>query len=159
MYDRKRLAELAARRKKWKDERLGPALAASPERRKRFSTVSDEEIGALYTPDTLSNLEYEEDLGFPGEYPYTRGVQPSMYRGRLWTMRQFAGYGSAEDTNARFKFLLSQGQTGLSTAFHFPTLMGYDSDSPRAKGEVGVCGVAVDSLRDMEILFDGIPRR
>ena len=157
MYDRKRLADLAERRKKWKDERLAPLLAKSPERRKRFSTVSDEEILALYTPDTLSNLEYDEDLGFPGEYPYTRGVQSSMYRGRLWTMRQFAGYGSAEDTNARFKFLLSQGQTGLSTAFHFPTLMGYDSDSPRAKGEVGMCGVAVDSLRDMEILFDGIP--
>jgi methylmalonyl-CoA mutase N-terminal domain/subunit len=157
MYDRKRLADLAERRKKWNDERLAPLLAKSPERRKRFSTVSDEEIGALYTPDTLSNLEYDGDLGFPGEYPYTRGVQSSMYRGRLWTMRQFAGYGSAEDTNARFKFLLSQGQTGLSTAFHFPTLMGYDSDSPRAKGEVGMCGVAVDSLRDMEILFDGIP--
>ena len=157
MYDRKKLAELAAARKKWKEERLDPILAKSPERLKRFSTVSDEEIGALYTPDALSGTEYGEDLGFPGEYPYTRGVQSSMYRGRLWTMRQFAGYGSAEDTNARFKFLLSQGQTGLSTAFHFPTLMGYDSDSPRAKGEVGMCGVAVDSLRDMEILFDGIP--
>ncbi|HEX2709635.1 MAG TPA: methylmalonyl-CoA mutase family protein, partial [Candidatus Deferrimicrobium sp.] len=110
-----------------------------------------------YTPDPLSNFDYEEDLGYPGQYPYTRGVQPTMYRGRLWTMRQFAGFGSAADTNARFKFLLSQGQTGLSTAFHFPTLMGYDSDSPRARGEVGMCGVAVDSLKDMEILFDGIP--
>jgi len=157
MYDRKKLAGVAAGRKKWKDECLDPLLAKAPERRKRFSTISDEEIGTLYTPDTLSNLDYDEDLAFPGQYPYTRGVQPSMYRGRLWTMRQFAGYGSAEDTNARFKFLLSQGQTGLSTAFHFPTLMGYDSDSPRAKGEVGMCGVAVDSLKDMEILFDGIP--
>jgi methylmalonyl-CoA mutase N-terminal domain/subunit len=157
MYDRKKLADLAASRKKWKEGRLDPLLAKTPERQKRFSTVSDEEIGGLYTPETLSNLEYGEDLGFPGEYPYTRGVQSSMYRGRLWTMRQFAGFGSAEDTNARFKFLLSRGQTGLSTAFHFPTLMGYDSDSPRAKGEVGVCGVAIDSLRDMEILFDGIP--
>ncbi|MBI5904431.1 MAG: methylmalonyl-CoA mutase family protein [Deltaproteobacteria bacterium] len=157
MYDRKRLADTASNRKKWQDECLAPAIRRSPERLGRFSTVSDEEIGVLYTPDALSNLDYEEDLGFPGRFPYTRGVQPSMYRGRLWTMRQFAGYGSAENTNERFKFLLSQGQTGLSTAFHFPTLMGYDSDSPRARGEVGMCGVAVDSLKDMEILFDGIP--
>jgi methylmalonyl-CoA mutase N-terminal domain/subunit len=157
MYDRTKLAALADKRKRWTEDRLAPLLAKAPERQKRFSTVSDEEIGALYTPDVLSNPDYGEDLGFPGAFPYTRGVQPSMYRGRLWTMRQFAGYGSAEDTNARFKFLLAEGQTGLSTAFHFPTLMGYDSDSPRAKGEVGMCGVAVDSLRDMEILFDGIP--
>jgi methylmalonyl-CoA mutase, N-terminal domain len=157
MYDRKKLATIAAHRKKWQDEALAPSLRKTPARLKRFSTVSDEEIGVLYTPDPLSNLDYEEDLGHPGQFPYTRGVQPSMYRGRLWTMRQFAGFGSAEDTNARFKFLHSQGQTGFSTAFHFPTLMGYDSDSPRAKGEVGMCGVAVDSLKDMEILFDGIP--
>ena len=157
MYDRKKLAAIAANRKKWQDEALVPSLRKAPSRLKRFSTVSDEEIGVLYTPDTLSNFDYEEDLGHPGQFPYTRGVQPSMYRGRLWTMRQFAGFGSAEDTNARFKFLHSQGQTGFSTAFHFPTLMGYDSDSPRAKGEVGMCGVAVDSLKDMEILFDGIP--
>jgi methylmalonyl-CoA mutase N-terminal domain/subunit len=157
MYDRKKLAAIAANRKKWQDEALVPSLRKAPARLKRFSTVSDEEIGVLYTPDTLSNFDYEEDLGHPGQFPYTRGVQPSMYRGRLWTMRQFAGFGSAEDTNARFKFLHSQGQTGFSTAFHFPTLMGYDSDSPRAKGEVGMCGVAVDSLKDMEILFDGIP--
>jgi len=157
MYDRKKLAGIATGRKKWHEEALAPSLRKSPERLRRFSTVSDEEIGDLYTPDPLSNFDYADDLGYPGRYPYTRGVQPSMYRGRLWTMRQFAGFGSAEDTNARFKFLLSQGQTGLSTAFHFPTLMGYDSDSPRARGEVGMCGVAVDSLRDMEILFDGIP--
>ena len=157
MYDRKKLAGIATRRKKWQDETLAPSLRKSTPRLDRFSTVSDEEIDLLYTPDPLSNFDYEEDLGSPGQYPYTRGVQPTMYRGRLWTMRQFAGFGSAEDTNARFKFLFSQGQTGLSTAFHFPTLMGYDSDSPRARGEVGMCGVAVDSLRDMEILFDGIP--
>jgi len=157
MYDRKKLASIAANRKKWQDEALAPSLRKTPARLKRFSTVSDEEIGDLYTPDSLSNFDYGEDLGHPGQFPYTRGVQPSMYRGRLWTMRQFAGFGSAEDTNARFKFLHSQGQTGFSTAFHFPTLMGYDSDSPRAKGEVGMCGVAVDSLKDMEILFDGIP--
>ena len=157
MYDRKKLAAIAANRKKWQDEALVPSLRKAPARLKRFSTVSDEEIDVLYTPDPLSNFDYEEDLGHPGQFPYTRGVQPSMYRGRLWTMRQFAGFGSAEDTNARFKFLHSEGQTGFSTAFHFPTLMGYDSDSPRAKGEVGMCGVAVDSLKDMEILFDGIP--
>ncbi|MBI5419119.1 MAG: methylmalonyl-CoA mutase family protein [Deltaproteobacteria bacterium] len=157
MYDRKKARAIAEHKKRWEKETLAKAFSRAPERLKRFSTVSDEEIAALYTPDDLDALDYDRDFSFPGEYPYTRGVQPSMYRGRLWTMRQFAGYGSAEDTNARFKYLLSQGQTGLSTAFHFPTLMGYDSDSPRAKGEVGKCGVAVDSLKDMEILFDGIP--
>ncbi len=157
MYDRKKLAGIAKGRKKWRDGTLASTLRRSPERLGRFSTVSDEEIGPLYAPDALTDLDFDKDLGFPGQFPYTRGVQPTMYRGRLWTMRQFAGFGTAEDTNARFKFLLSQGQTGLSTAFHFPTLMGYDSDSPRAKGEVGMCGVAIDSLKDMEILFDGIP--
>jgi methylmalonyl-CoA mutase N-terminal domain/subunit len=102
-------------------------------------------------------VDYLRDLGMPGEYPFTRGVQPTMYRGRLWTMRMFAGFGTPEQTNARFKYLLAQGQTGLSTAFDFPTLMGYDSDSPRSLGEVGMCGVAVDTLRDMEILFADIP--
>ncbi|MGE5248225.1 MAG: methylmalonyl-CoA mutase family protein, partial [Verrucomicrobiota bacterium] len=157
MYDRGKIAELASRRKEWEDECLSPASRATPERRQRFSTVSDHEIEGLYTPETTPELDYGRDLGFPGQFPYTRGVHPTMYRGRRWTMRQFAGFGSAEDTNARFKYLLSQGQTGLSTAFHFPTLMGYDSDSPRARGEVGVCGVAVDSLKDMEILFRKIP--
>ncbi|MBS1244652.1 MAG: mmcA1, partial [Deltaproteobacteria bacterium] len=108
MYDRKKLAGIATYRKKWSDGTLAPNLRKSPPRLDRFSTVSDEEIDLLYTPDPLSNFEYEEDLGYPGQYPYTRGVQPTMYRGRLWTMRQFAGFGSAEDTNARFKFLLSQ---------------------------------------------------
>ncbi len=157
MYDPGKLAELASRRKEWEDECLSSAGRATPERRQRFSTVSDHEIEALYTPEMTAELDYGRDLGFPGQFPYTRGVHPTMYRGRRWTMRQFAGFGSAEDTNARFKYLLSQGQTGLSTAFHFPTLMGYDSDSPRARGEVGVCGVAVDSLKDMEILFRKIP--
>ncbi|MBI2339888.1 MAG: methylmalonyl-CoA mutase, partial [Deltaproteobacteria bacterium] len=129
----------------------------SPERQKEFTTISSEPIEPLYTPKQIKGLSYPKDLGSPGEYPFTRGVYPTMYRGRLWTMRQFAGFGTPEDTNARFKYLLAHGQTGLSTAFHFPTLMGYDSDSPRARGEVGVCGVAVDSLRDMEVLFDGIP--
>lgn len=124
---------------------------------KKFTTISSEPIEALYTPQHLKKFSYQKNLGFPGKYPFTRGVYPTMYRGKLWTMRQFAGMGSAKDTNERFKYLLKQGQTGLSTAFHFPTLMGYDSDSPRARGEVGVCGVAIDSLKDMETLFEGIP--
>jgi methylmalonyl-CoA mutase N-terminal domain/subunit len=157
VYDRKKTRKISEDKRRWEKETLNRVLSRSPERQSRFSTVSDEEISALYTPDIMEEFDYGRELSFPGEYPYTRGVQPSMYRGKLWTMRQFAGYGSAEDTNARFKFLLARGQTGLSTAFHFPTLMGYDSDSPRAKGEVGKCGVAVDSLKDMEILFDGIP--
>lgn len=157
MYDRKKMGAVSRRRKRWQEKTLSPHLAKSPERLARFSTVSDEPIEALYGPDDRTASDYLRDLSFPGEYPFTRGVQPSMYRGRLWTMRQFAGFGSAEDTNARFRYLLEQGQTGLSTAFHFPTLMGYDSDHPKARGEVGVCGVAVDSLRDMEILFDRIP--
>jgi len=131
--------------------------AMQEERRKRFSTVSDEEVAALYTPADLEGQDFLKEVGFPGVYPFTRGIHPSMYRSRLWTMRQFSGFGTAENTNARYHYLLSQGQTGLSVAFHFPTLMGYDSDNPRARGEVGMCGVAVDSLRDMEILFQGIP--
>jgi methylmalonyl-CoA mutase N-terminal domain/subunit len=121
-----------------------------------FTTWSGLEVPDLVTPADVG-LDYSSDLGFPGQFPFTRGVQPTMYRGRPWTMRMFAGFGTPRQTNERFKFLLSQGQTGLSTAFDFPTLMGYDSDSPRSLGEVGMCGVAVDSLRDMEILFDGIP--
>jgi len=139
--------------------RAGPVEAASrkvPPRLSRFSTWSDLEVPDLVTPADVS-VDYSSDLGLPGQYPFTRGVQPTMYRGRPWTMRMFAGFGTPEQTNRRFKFLLSQGQTGLSTAFDFPTLMGYDSDSSRALGEVGMCGVAVDTLRDMEILFDGIP--
>ncbi|UCD84453.1 MAG: methylmalonyl-CoA mutase, partial [Deltaproteobacteria bacterium] len=127
------------------------------ERTERFSTVSDQEIKALQLPDDIEGFNYEESLGFPGFYPYTRGVQASMYRGRLWTMRQFSGFGTAKDTNKRFHYLLKQGQTGLSVAFHMPTIMGYDSDHPRAKGEVGKCGVAIDTLKDMETLFEGIP--
>jgi methylmalonyl-CoA mutase, N-terminal domain len=123
----------------------------------RFSTVSGRTIKELYTPADLPGFDYLQDLHFPGEYPYTRGVHPTMYRGRLWTMRQFSGFGTAEDTNRRYKYLLSCGQTGLSVAFHLPTLMGIDSDHPLAKGEVGKCGVAVDSLADMEVLFEGIP--
>jgi methylmalonyl-CoA mutase, N-terminal domain len=130
---------------------------ATPERQgELFSTISGVENEPLYSPENVE-LDYERDLGWPGAYPYTRGVYPSMYRGRLWTMRQFAGFGTAEETNARFRYLLDHGQTGLSTAFDMPTLMGYDSDHPRSLGEVGREGVAIDSLADMETLFDGIP--
>jgi methylmalonyl-CoA mutase N-terminal domain/subunit len=154
--DRK-LKEGKKARESWEKDCYQPSLKQSPERLPRFSTVSDLEIEKLYTPEDIQGLDFMRDIGFPSQYPYTRGVQASMYRGRLWTMRMFSGFGSAEDTNRRYKYLLSQGQTGLSVAFHYPTLMGYDSDSPRSRGEVGQCGVAIDTLKDMEILFDGIP--
>jgi methylmalonyl-CoA mutase N-terminal domain/subunit len=140
----------------WRARSVAGASARVAPRKPRFSTWSDMEVPDLVTPAEVSP-DYLRDLGLPGEYPFTRGVQPTMYRGKLWTMRMFAGFGTPEQTNARFKYLLSQGQTGLSTAFDFPTLMGYDSDSPRALGEVGMCGVAVDTLRDMEVLFADIP--
>ncbi|MFH1626268.1 MAG: methylmalonyl-CoA mutase family protein [Pseudomonadota bacterium] len=143
-------------RQEW-ERKLRETLARAPETKERFSTVSDLEINRLYTPADIPDFDYQRDVGFPGEYPFTRGVQRSMYRARPWTMRMFSGFGCAEDTNKRYHYLLSQGQTGLSVAFHTPTLMGYDSDSPMARGEVGKCGVAIDTLRDMEILFDGIP--
>ena len=127
------------------------------ERKPSFMTVSSRPIKALYTPADIAGLDYDRDLGQPGRFPFTRGIHETMYRGRLWTMRQFSGFGSAEDTNARYKYLLANGQTGLSVAFHMPTIMGYDSDHPRSDGEVGKLGVAIDSLADMEILFDGIP--
>ena len=140
----------------WRAQAVTAAQAKLPARQKRFSTWSGVEVPDVLTPADV-DTDYLKDLGLPGEYPFTRGVQPTMYRGRLWTMRMFAGFGTPEQTNARFKYLLAQGQTGLSTAFDFPTLMGYDSDSPRALGEVGMCGVAVDTLRDMEILFADVP--
>lgn len=150
-------AELAKAQEAWEKECYPGPGKDQGERLPRFSTISDLEVKPLYTPQDLSNFDYLRDLGFPGQYPFTRGIQPSMYRGRLWTMRMFSGFGSAEDTNRRYKYLLAQGQTGLSVAFHYPTLMGYDSDSPMARGEIGKCGVAIDTLKDMEILFDGIP--
>lgn len=127
------------------------------ERDNLFKNLSDLEIRPLYTPLDVKGIDYLVDLGFPGEYPFTRGIYRTMYRGKLWTMRQFSGFGTAEDTNKRYHFLLSQGQTGLSVAFDMPTIMGYDSDHPRARGEVGICGVAIDTLKDMEILFNRIP--
>ncbi len=142
---------------RWERETLEPALRRMPERKKRFETVSLEEINRLYTPADIAEIDFARDIGFPGEFPYTRGIHPTGYRGKLWTMRQFAGFSTPEETNARFKYLLSQGQTGLSVAYDLPTLMGYDADSPMSEGEVGKCGVSVSSLADMEILFDGIP--
>jgi methylmalonyl-CoA mutase N-terminal domain/subunit len=136
----------------WREE----LYEAKPERDALFATLSGLPVDPLYTPDNVE-IDHDRDLGYPGVYPYTRGVYPSMYRGRLWTMRQFAGFGTAEETNARFRYLLEHGQTGLSTAFDMPTLMGYDSDHPKSQGEVGREGVAVDSLEDMELLFSGIP--
>ncbi|MBW2061835.1 MAG: methylmalonyl-CoA mutase family protein [Deltaproteobacteria bacterium] len=132
-------------------------LAKRPERKGNFTTLSELPIDRLYAPDDLAAFDYEQDLGFPGEYPFTRGVQPTMYRGRLWTMRQYAGFGTAEESNERYRYLLKQGQTGLSVAFDLPTQIGYDSDDEVARGEVGKVGVAIDSLADMETLFANIP--
>jgi methylmalonyl-CoA mutase, N-terminal domain len=157
MYDRKKLIRLRDSVAKWEEKELQKALASMPERKREFITTSSESINRLYTPLDIADLDYEHDLGVPGEYPYTRGVHPTLYRSKLWTMRMFAGFGTAEETNARFKYLLGQGQTGLSIAFDLATLMGYDTDQPEAMGEFGTCGVAVSSLKDMEILLDGIP--
>ncbi|HBT50283.1 MAG: Methylmalonyl-CoA mutase, N-terminal domain/subunit [Caldanaerobacter subterraneus] len=157
MYDEKKIEEIKARREDWEKNQRGKAIAKFPERKEEFKTSSEIEIKPIYTPEDVKDIDYLEKLGFPGEYPYTRGVQPTMYRGRFWTMRQYAGYGTAEESNKRFKYLLEQGQTGLSVAFDLPTQIGYDSDHPMAEGEVGKVGVAIDSLYDMEILFDGIP--
>jgi methylmalonyl-CoA mutase N-terminal domain/subunit len=157
MYDKKKLDELKDSLEKWEETSLQKTLASMPERRGKFITTSSEPIERLYTPLDVADLDYAADLGHPGEYPYTRGVHPTLHRGKLWTMRMFAGFGTAEETNARFKYLLDQGQTGLSIAFDLATLMGYDTDQPEALGEFGKCGVAVSSLKDMEILLDGIP--
>src|SRR5271165_1461877 len=149
--------KISPKREAWEKNTLRPTLEKSPERQKEFTTVSSYPICRLYTEDDLAGWVPARDLGFPGEPPYTRGIHATMHRSRLWTMRQFAGFGAAEDTNQRFRYLLAQGQTGLSTAFDLPTLMGYDSDHPLSEGEVGKCGVAISSLADMEVLFDKIP--
>ena len=148
---------LKAALEEWEHAVHAKSVAKSPERLPVFTTASFTPVKALYTPLDLGEREYSESLGFPGEYPFTRGIQPTMYRGRLWTMRQYAGFGTARESNARYRYLLEQGQSGLSVAFDLPTQIGYDSDSPMADGEVGKVGVAIDSLEDMEILFDGIP--
>jgi len=141
----------------WEEATLNKSLAKGRERKPVFKTTSQTETRRLYTPADTEGMDYGRDLGFPGDYPFTRGVQPTMYRGRFWTMRQYAGFGTAQETNQRYRYLLDHGQTGLSVAFDLPTQVGYDSDHPLAEGEVGKAGVAIDSLRDMEILFDGIP--
>ena len=156
MFAKETLERIETDNKKWQ-ELFQESVSKAPERLERFSTVSDRPVKNLYTPLDTKDLDYAQDIGFPGQYPFTRGVQPSMYRGRLWTMRMFAGLGSAGDTNRRFHLLVNEGQTGLSTAFDMPTLMGYDTDSPKSRGECGRCGVAIDTLKDMEILFEGLP--
>jgi methylmalonyl-CoA mutase N-terminal domain/subunit len=149
-------SDVASRRAAWEADRLGPALRRAPERKARFSTISDMPIERLYGPWSLPD-DAEERIGLPGDPPFTRGIHPTGYRSRLWTMRMFAGFGAAEDTNARFHQLLAAGQTGLSIAYDMPTLYGYDTDDPEAEGEFGTCGVAVSSLADMEVLLDGLP--
>ncbi|MCR4416141.1 MAG: methylmalonyl-CoA mutase family protein [Ignavibacteria bacterium] len=141
----------------WEKQTLNPFLQKNPEQKEKFVTTSNKEIKRLYTPLDFDLENYDDKLGYPGEYPFTRGIQPTMYRGKFWTMRQYAGFGTAKESNERYKFLLSQGTTGLSVAFDLPTQIGYDSDDPHSEGEVGRVGVAIDTLADMEILFDGIP--
>lgn len=156
MFDQEKVQALRVKKAEW-DRKVAAQLNRATERKKEFKTDSDIPVERLYTPVETADLSYEGELGLPGEYPFTRGVQPTMYRGRLWTMRQYAGFGTAEETNRRFKYLLEQGQTGLSVAFDLPTQIGYDSDHQLARGEVGKVGVAIDSLQDIELLFDGIP--
>ena len=157
MFDEKELEEIRLALEKWEETTLQQARATKPERRERFITTSSEPVDRLYTPLDIADMDYVRDLGLPGQYPYTRGIHSTMYRGRPWTMRMFAGFGTVEETNERFDYLLDQGQTGLSIAFDLATLMGYDTDAPEAEGEFGKCGVAVSSLQDMELLLDGIP--
>jgi methylmalonyl-CoA mutase N-terminal domain/subunit len=157
MYDQNKLDALKVSLKKWEETSLKKALSQLPERADEFITTSSEPINRLYTPLDIAENDYDATLGLPGEYPYTRGVHPTLHRSKLWTMRMFAGFGTAEETNERFKYLLEQGQTGLSIAFDLATLMGYDTDQPEALGEFGKCGVAISSLKDMEILLHGIP--
>ena len=157
IYDSKSLERDKAQRRAWERKILEPGEGASSELKERFETVSGSRIERLYTPEDAANLDYTEDLGNPGEFPFTRGVYPTMYRGRQWTRRQIAGFGTAKSTNARYKFLLANGQTGLSTDFDHPTLTGYDSAHPLADGEVGRLGVAIDTLPDMADLLADIP--
>lgn len=157
MFDEKALETIKAGKEKWSNDVVGKTLAKNPERKEVFTTISGTPVERLYTPLDVAGLDYGKDLGYPGLYPFTRGVQPTMYRGRFWTMRQYAGFGSAKESNARYRYLLSQGQTGLSVAFDLPTQAGYDSDHPLSMGEVGKVGVAIDSIEDMKVLFDQIP--
>ncbi|TMI25275.1 methylmalonyl-CoA mutase, partial [Candidatus Bathyarchaeota archaeon] len=151
------MARLKRQEAQWQRKTLGKWTRGSPERRKEFRNPSNIPIGRLYTPEDIAYRDEAEQAGFPGEYPYLRGVYPTMYRGRPWTMRMFSGFGTPEDTNKRLHYLLEHGETGLSIAFDMPTLYGYDPDHPRAEGEVGRCGVSVGSLKDMEVILEGIP--
>jgi methylmalonyl-CoA mutase N-terminal domain/subunit len=156
MFAKKKIEEIRIQVKNW-NEKAEKGLNKNPERKKSFQTTSGIPVNRVFSPEEISEMDYLAELNLPGEYPYTRGVQPTMYRGRFWTMRQYAGFGTAEDTNARYRYLLEHGQTGLSVAFDLPTQIGYDSDHPLAQGEVGKVGVAIDSVKDMEVLFDRIP--
>ena len=150
--------KLETLKKHWKESVLAPQLKKNPERQAKFTTSSEDmEVDVVYVPSDGDVDTYQEKLGFPGEFPYTRGVQSNMYRGRFWTMRQYAGFGNAKESNERYKFLIAQGQTGLSVAFDLPTQIGYDADHAFAEGEVGKVGVSISSLRDMQTLLDGIP--
>ncbi len=157
MFDDKKMREIEECRKRWEDGPLAKTINRFPEMKEEFKTLSGTPVDRTYTPEHIADMDYARDLGFPGEFPFTRGAQPTMYRGRLWTMRQYAGFGSAEESNQRYKYLLEQGQTGLSVAFDLPTQIGYDSDEPISAGEVGKVGVAIDSVRDVATLFDDIP--
>src|SRR6056297_1982489 len=158
MFDSDDLEEIRSKKEEWEAEQVDPTVERFGERQEQFRTdTGGQPVDRLYTPADVAEQDYDEDIGFPGEEPYTRGVYPTGYRGRLWTMRQYAGMGTAEETNERFRYLLDQGQTGLSMAFDLPTQIGYDSDNELASGEVGKVGVAIDTLADMETLFDQIP--
>jgi methylmalonyl-CoA mutase N-terminal domain/subunit len=157
MVKKEIIQQIREKRADWEKQKYVKAIRENPERKQKFTNLSDIEIKNVYTPEDIADLEYLSDVGFPGDVPFLRGVHPNLYRGRLWTMRQFAGFGSAEETNKRYHYLLDHGETGLSVAFDYPTLYGYDTDHRFARGEFGKCGVAISSLRDMELLFHGIP--
>jgi len=157
MIEKENLEKIKQKKSDWERNNYSKLVKKHPERKEKFENLSWNEIKSLYTPEDIAHLDYLRDIGFPGEFPFLRGVHATKYRGRLWTMRQFAGFGSAEETNQRYKYLLDHGETGLSVAFDYPTLYGYDTDHPRSRGEFGKCGVAISSLQDMEILFSDIP--
>ncbi|MFA6983528.1 MAG: methylmalonyl-CoA mutase family protein [Sedimentibacter sp.] len=157
MFEKEKLSQIKEAREKWEKDILAKTLDKAPESKEEFKTVSGSVVNRLYTPEDIDNIDFEGEIGYPGQYPFTRGYQPTMFRGKPWTMRMYAGFATAEESNERYKYLVNQGSTGLSVAFDLPTQIGYDSDHSLAQGEVGKVGVAIDSLKDMEILFDGIP--
>jgi methylmalonyl-CoA mutase N-terminal domain/subunit len=157
MFEKDKIKKIKEKRVSWERNCYLKAIKENPERKQKYKNLSEIEIKNLFTPEDIAHLDYPKDIGFPGEYPFLRGIHSTMYRGKLWTMRQFAGFGSAEETNQRYRYLLEHGETGLSVAFDYPTLYGYDTDHPLARGEFGKCGVAISSLEDMEILFSSIP--